>query len=169
MIAGLSMAPERLGFKNMNHERRDFVWLMSVITLARLIGQTCEFLRFLSSQPGLTFAMQKPWPWEAFSLYLNWSWRKTSLWILIISGYKRPFPWPNQINVVISMPSFDMERKLSLCRRSIRIEYLYIIPSKLSKELPAGKIHSFGKLLPPAVVLICLRNRNMETIHNVLV
>lgn len=47
------MAPDRLRVKGMSHESRDFVGLMSVVTLARLIGQICEFLRFLSSHPGL--------------------------------------------------------------------------------------------------------------------
>lgn len=97
MIAGLSMAPDRLEVKRMSHESIDSVWLIPVITLARLIGQTCEFLRLLSSDPGMSFAMQEPWPWEAFILCLNWSWRKTSLHILIINGYKRPFLWSNQI------------------------------------------------------------------------
>lgn len=97
VVAGLNTVSDRLEVKSMRHESRDVLWLMSMITLAKLIGQTCEFLRFLNSHPGLTFAMQEPWPWEAFSLYLNWSWRKTSLHILMKRGYKRPFPWSDQI------------------------------------------------------------------------
>lgn len=96
VIAGLSTALGRLGVKSMSHESKDLVWLMSVITPARLTGQTREFLSFLSSHPELTFAVQEPWPWEAFGLRLNWSWRKPSLYILTKSGDTRPFPWSNQ-------------------------------------------------------------------------
>lgn len=168
VIAGLSMAPGRLRVKGMSHESRDFVGLMSVVTLARLNGQICEFLRFLSSHPGLTFARQEPWPWEAFSLYLNWSWRKTSLHILIKSGYKRPFPWSNQI-LRWSACHLLIWKGRHLCAESqLKLNTYYSKQAQLRK-LPIGKVHNFGKQFAATVFLICLRNRNTKTIHNVLI